>query len=141
MASIFFVNDHESLFEKIFPEDPPEGLDRFELEELNPEEAVMVAEFETEVYNWTCWAVRHYFYVYPVPDETACYLLFTIDYDDNWGVWDSNSLGAVRGPASGYEAAKLLLQQYAKENIDTEGEDEWNAFLNKLMTEDCERLQ
>lgn len=131
----FFLDNHESMFEKVFPDQPSEGLDEYELAMLNPEDAIGVAEFDSVLDGCaTSWVGRCFYYVCTVPDETACYLLFSIDYDDNYGTWDRCSLGAVKGPASHHDASKVLLHQYAKENIETAGGGEWEEFLEELMT-------
>ena len=131
----FFLDNHESIFKKIFPEPAPEGLDQYELEELNPQDAEQVAEFDSEVYGFaTSWVSRCFYYVCSMPSEPACYCLFSIDYDDNYGTWERCSLGAVKGPASHYDASKVLLNKFAQENIETAGGGEWEEFLEELMT-------
>ncbi|MGB2401508.1 MAG: hypothetical protein ACPH7H_06900 [Porticoccaceae bacterium] len=132
---LFFADDHESLFEKIFPMPAPEGLDQYELEELNPQDAEQVAEFDSEVNGFaTSWVNRCFYYVCSIPSELACYCLFSIDYDDNYGTWKRCSLGAVRGPTSHHNASKVLLKKFAQENIETAGGGEWKEFLEELMT-------
>jgi hypothetical protein len=135
MASFFFIEGDEGIFEKVFPGDPPEGLNEYELEELNPQDAIQVAEFDSEVDGYAItWVSKCFYYVCSMPSEPDTYLLFSIDYDDNYETWERRSLVALRGPASHHDASKLLLKKFAQENIETAGGGEWEEFLEELMT-------
>ena len=74
-----FIEEHELLLNQVFQNEIPENLDlsnsadHSDLEELNPSDAVEVAEFSAEVENWTTWQQQSYFYVCKVP---KCHNLF-----------------------------------------------------------------
>jgi hypothetical protein len=88
----FVIDDHESIFEKVFPEPAPEGLDQYELEELNSQDAEQVSEFDSEVNGFAAsWVSRCFYYVFSMPSE----------------------------PASHYDTPKVLLNKFAQENIET----------------------
>ena len=53
---------------------------------------------------------------------TKTYLLFSIDWDDNWGNWVRLPLCAIKGVVSYEEASKLLLIKFAKESLDNAGD-------------------
>jgi len=134
-----FFDDHQSIFYKVFEIEIPEDLDlsdfanHYELEDLNPPDAIEVAEFSDEVENWTTWKQQSYFYVCKVPEHENTYLLFAIDWDDNWGKWERQSWGAVKGPKTHESASAVLLKRFAEKNIENAGDGSWKQFLTKFL--------
>ena len=133
-----FIQNHQPIFEKVFTDDMSEDTDgsnssdHSELEEMNPSDTIEVAEFSAEVENWTTWIQRSFFYVCKVPKLEQTYLLFEIDWDDNWGQWKRYSHGAVEGANSHDDAGVFLLRHFAEENIENAGDGEWKEFLEEL---------
>ena len=143
-SKIIFIPEYESLFNEIFPDEIPENIDisnlssHCDLEELNPIDALQVAEFYSEVNSVvTTWINKCYYFICKVPNHTETYLLFSISWDDNWGVWDRIPLYAAKGLVSDHEASSVLLTEFAKENLEIEGDDsEWKRFLEGLICTD-----
>lgn len=135
-----FIEDHQSIFHKVFEKEIPEDLDLFnsadhsELEELNPSDAIEVAEFSDEVENWTTWKQQSYFYVCKVPILKDTFLLFAINWDDNWERWERQSLGAVEGLDTHKNASNVLLKHFANENLNNAEESKWKRFLLKYIS-------
>jgi len=134
-----FIKDHQSIFHKVFEAEIPEDLDLFnsadhsELEELNPPDAIEVAEFSDEVENWTTWKQQSFFYVCKVPKHEDTYLLFAIDWDDNWGTWERQSWSAVEGVKTHESASSVLLKHFANENIENADDGNWKQFLTEFL--------
>jgi hypothetical protein len=130
-----FIEEHQLLLNQVFEDEIPEDLDLsnfanyIELEELNPSDAVYVAEFSAEVENWTTWKQQSYFYVCKVPKHRDTYLLFAINWDDNWGHWERESWDAVEGLDTHEGATAVLLQHFADEHLEDAGDGEWKEFL------------
>ena len=101
------IENHQSLFDHILGDEIPDDIpigdsdNHCDLEELNPPDAIEVADFDAEVdSSFTTWVLRVYFYVCADPDSKSTYLLFAIDWDDNWGQWRREPRGAVKGASS-----------------------------------------
>ena len=135
-----FIEDHQSIFHKVFETEIPENLDLFnstdhsELEELNPPDAIEVAEFSDEVENWTTLKQQSYFYVCKVPILKDTFLLFAINWDDNWERWERQSWGAVEGLDTHENASNVLLKHFANENLNNAEEGKWKRFLLKYIS-------
>jgi hypothetical protein len=133
------IDDHETLFAKVFSDEIPDDLeifdsrDHYTLEELNPTDAIEVAEFSSEVENWTTWVLHSYFYVCKVPGHSDTYLLFSISWDDNWEQWERQSWGAVKGPKTHESASAVLLKRFAEENVENADDGDWKKFLTKFL--------
>lgn len=134
-----FIKDHQLLLNQVFGPEIPDDLelsnfhDHSELEKLNPSDAIEAAEFSDEVENWTTWKQQTYFYVCKVPGLIDTYLLFAIDWDDNWGCWKRQSWCAVEGLSTHKSAATVLLKQFAKDNLNNAGSGGWREFLKSLL--------
>ena len=133
------IDDHETLFAKVFSDEIPDDLeifdnrDHYTLEELNPTDAIEVAEFSSEVDNWTTWVLHSYFYVCKVPGHIDTYLLFSISWDDNWEQWERQSWSAVEGLKTHESASVVLLKHFAEERIENADDGDWKDFLNKFL--------
>ena len=133
-----FIEEHQLLLKQVFENEIPEDLDlsnsadHSDLEELNPSDAVEVAEFSAEVENWTTWKQESYFYVCKVPKLRDTYLLFAIHWDDNWEHWERQSWDAVEGMDTHESAAAVLLHHFADEHLENAGDGEWKEFLKGL---------
>lgn len=133
-----FIKEHDQLLEDVFGDELPEDLvltdssDYYGLEDLNPPDAIEVANFSDEVENWTTWNLQSHFYVCKVPKLKDTYLLFAIDWDDNWGQWERKSWDAVEGLDTHQSAAAVLLKHFADENIEHAGGGGWELFLESL---------
>jgi hypothetical protein len=133
------IEEHQLLLNQVFENEIPEDLDlsnsadHSELEELNPSDAVEVAEFSAEVENWTTWKQQSYFYVCKVPKLKDTYLLFAIHWDDNWGKWERQSWSAVEGVKTHESASSVLLKHFADENIENADDGCWKQFLTKFL--------
>jgi hypothetical protein len=136
---VHFLENCDDLFDMVFKEEIPDEInvgnpnDHFELEELNPTDAIQISEYDAETYNWTSWVEKTYFYCCAVPKMTKTYLLFSIDWDDNWGSWVRLPLCAIKGVVSYEEASKLLLIKFAKESLDNAGDGLWADFLSPAL--------
>lgn len=130
-----FIKDHQKIFETVFPHPIPEGLninnqnDHSEIEELNPKDAIEVAQFSGDVENWTTWRQQTFFYVCGVPEHNYTFLLFAINWDDNWGCWERQSWGAIHGLSTHENAASSLLKNFAVEHLENADDGEWKKFL------------
>ena len=140
---ITFIENHNDSLDKVFPEGIPEDIDvcnsnwHYDLEELNPSDAIEVAAFDSEVDGFAItWIGKCYYYVCIVPDEVDTYLLFNIDWDDNWETWTRDSLCAASGVASHHAASKVLLNKFAQESLEGEGEGKWRKFLEGFIIND-----
>lgn len=140
-SKLIFIEDHDSSLDKVFPEDIPDDSDvcnsnwHYDLEKLNPPDTIEVAEFDTEVDGFTTtWVGKCYYYICNVPGEADTYLLFNIDWDDNWGTWNRSSLCAAKGLTSHHEASIILLNKFVEESLENAGEGEWRKFLEGLVT-------
>jgi hypothetical protein len=98
-----------------------------------PEGAFVVATFENEVENWTTWTSEKTFYVCKIPDKNNAYLLFQLDWDDNWESWQFYSCAAVVEAPNKEAATKQLLREFALSSIQNSGGGEWEAFLRSLL--------
>ena len=139
-SELKFLENHRELLVRIFPSPIPEDIDRcdpnwhFPMEELNPEDAIEVAEFDSNTDGFaTSWIGKCYYYVCSVPDATNTFVLFNIDQDDNWGVWGRGSLCAAEGIPSHSQASRILLNQFAIKMLEGEEQGEWRDFLEGLL--------
>ncbi|MDB2324740.1 hypothetical protein N9W44_04175 [Alphaproteobacteria bacterium] len=134
-----FIEEHKLLLNEVFENGIPEDLDlsnsadHSKLEELNPLDAIEVAEFSDEVENWTIWKQQSYFYVCKVPKHEDTYILFAIDWDDNWGTWERQSCSAVEGVKTHKSASSVLLKHFVNENIENADDGNWKQFLTKFL--------
>jgi len=132
------IKEYAPLLTKVFKDDIPEDLNiyssnnHWELEELNPPDAIEVAVFSAEVENWTTWTQKSFFYVCKVPQKESTYLLFSIAWDDNWGRWEREACGAVHGAGSHENVSIFLLRQFGEENSENAGSGEWREVLESL---------
>lgn len=132
-----FIEEHQQLLNQVFETETPEDLDlsnsgdHSELEELNPSDAIEIAEFSDEVENWTTWKQQSYFYVCKVTKLKNTYLLFAIHWDDNWGKWERQSWGAVEGIDDHKTATSVLLKF-----IPNSQKEKTLQILNEMLEEE-----
>ena len=132
------IENHQEVFDQVFSEEIPEDAnlsnssDHWDLEKLNPNETIQVAEFSSEIDNWTTWVQHSYFYVCKAIGFNNTYLLFAISWDDNWERWERQSWSAVTDAKNPDEASNCLLRDFAMNNIEN-AEGEWKVFLKQLI--------
>lgn len=132
------VENHQEIFDQVFSKEIPEDADlsnlndHWDLEELNPIDSIEVAEFSSEVENYTTWIQHSYFYVCEAVGFKNTYLLFDISWDDNWGRWQRQSWSAVTDAKNLEEASKYLLRDFASNNV-RNSVGEWKEFLKQFI--------
>ena len=125
----------------IFPDDLTEEDEiynlhaLYSLEELNPNDTIEAADYDAEIYNWTSWISRQVFYVCSAPTLDNTYILFSLNWDDNWGRWERLSHCAIRASLPIEEAKIILLNEFAKDHIDniSDDNDPWSEFIKTLV--------
>ncbi len=136
-----FIEDHESIFKKLFVDDASDDIDfsnyyNFgKIYVLNPSDAREVEVYTSQTDNMTTtWVSEKHFCVCRVPFKKNTYLLFCIDWDDNFGCWTRYSCCAVEGESSYESAEKELLNNYYEKNIKNSGDgrSKWSRFLKSL---------
>ena len=126
-------DDDDDLIDGADDLDLSEWAAHSKLEELNPPNAVEVAEFSDEfVSNATAWRAQSYFYACKVPNIVDTYLLFAIRWDDNCEQWERVSWCAVAGLKTHESASSALLKHFAEKNIE-EADDGWEQFLTQFL--------
>ena len=135
-----YFDDHSSVFFEVFASAPPEELDLsynsglMVLEDQNPSDAIEVAQRYDEVDGGRfTWIINTHYFVCSVPKRKTTYLLYAIDWDDNYGVWQRESCAAVRGVNSIEEAIHSLLTKFAKEHIAGAETGNWRDFLEQFL--------
>ena len=68
------------------------------------------------------------------------YLLFSIEWDDNWNVWERNPLMAVESDDETTTVVKAVLKEFARERLDESGNGAWNEFLKSIIDDRLELL-
>ncbi len=100
-----------------------------------PGEAIFINEFQDEVDNWCSWMVEDYYYILPLDEGKFDWALFRISWDDNWGVFEWESIGRLRGWHDAWQAAHHLLRGiFRKRQIDLRKEENrpYRGLLDSL---------
>ena len=141
------LDKYEEIFFSVFPDLIPDDLSltdpnwHDDLAHLNPTGTFEVAYFEDIVESWTSWFQSSYFYAYKLPQKAGIYLLFSIEWDDNWNVWQRNPLMAVESDdETTTTVVKAVLKEFARERLDESGNGAWNEFLKSIIDDRLELL-
>ncbi len=106
----------------------------FEFFEMtNPNDAVLVSQFEEMLESWTGWHIEKYYYVCRVPTEEETFLLFMISWDDNWGRYKKFTCAAITGCETHTDAKVHLLRKFANERLPDADSEEYEYFLKTLL--------
>lgn len=104
------------------------------LEAMNPDDAVFLGHFEAEVETVSNdWTAMTDFYVCGVPDTDSTYLLYSLDWNDNWSRWERIANCAVTGVRNIQIAIAVLKESFAKSQLAL-AQDEWHEFLSGWLT-------
>ena len=107
-------------------------------EDNNPEDTITVATFNNEIDDSPShsWKQETTYYVCQVPRKEKTYILFSIDWDDNWGRYERSIHAAVEECDSIEKAKTVLLKKYAVDRLSNRGGGEFAEFIEQLiMTE------
>ena len=138
------LDNYEEIFAHVFPDLIPDDVSltdpnwHDDLAHLNPKETFEVAYFEDIVESWTSWLQRSYYYVYKLPKRADIYLLFSIEWNDNWSVWERNPLISIRSNDETTTVVRALLKEFARERLGDSGNGAWNEFLKSIIDEKLE---
>ena len=111
----------------------PDQLDM--MQDRIPGEAIFINEFQDEVDNWCSWAVENYYYILPLHEGKFDWALFRISWDDNWGVFEWESIGRLRGWHDARQAADHLLRGLFRQwrlDLRREGNRPYRQLLDSL---------
>ena len=112
--------------------------DAYLYEDNNPEDTITVATFNNEIDDSPShsWKQETTYYVCQVPRKEKTYILFSIDWDDNWGRYERSIHAAVEECDSIEKAKTVLLKKYAVDRLSNRGGGEFAEFSEQLiMTE------
>ena len=108
----------------------PDQLER--MEERLPAEATFIYGHEDEVDNWCTWVIEDYYYILPLDKGKFDWALFRISWDDNYGSFEWEPLGRLRGWHNARQAAHHLLKGVFRQwSLDLRNED--NRHYRQLL--------
>jgi hypothetical protein len=97
-----------------------------------PAEATFIYGREDEVDNWCTWVIEDYYYILPLYEGKFDWALFRISWDDNYGSFEWEPLGRLRGWHNDWQAARHLLRGvFRKWSLDLRKEE--NRHYRQLL--------
>lgn len=135
------VDDRDTLtalLHIVIPESSLVNLDAGNIEdidkiaELNPSDSIFIGRYESDFESVNAdWRLISEFYICCVPNHQDVYLLYSIDWDDNWTRWQHNAWFAIEGVTEENLAKNFLIENFVKSQLPN-AEDDWREFLNGL---------